>query len=92
MRFYVERDCVDFSGRFFKGGTEVELDAGRHSKYLRPLDVEECTAEEAAQAAAEAGDTAADAAADKEHCDEAVAEVVAAAPKMKKSTRKKAEG
>jgi hypothetical protein len=91
MRFYVERDCVDFSGRYFKGGTEVELDAGRHSKYLRPLDAEECTAEEAAQAAAEAGDTAADAAADKEHCDEAVAEVVAAAPK-KKSTRKKAEG
>ena len=42
MRYFVERDCVDFSGRFFKGGTEVELDAGRHSKYLRPLDVEEC--------------------------------------------------
>lgn len=90
MRYFVERDCVDFSGRFFKGGTEVELDAGRHSAYLRPLDVEPVTAEEVAEAAAEAGDTAADAAADKEHCDEAVAEVVAA-PK-KKSTRKKAEG
>lgn len=89
MRFYVERDCIDFNGRFYKGGTEVELPVGRHSKYLRALDVEPVTPEEVEEAAAEAGDTAADAAADTAHCEEATEAIVEAAPK-KKSTRKKA--
>lgn len=83
MRFYVTRTCFDFGGRLFRKGDTVELLEGRHSKYLKPLDVEEVTPGEVAEAAAAAGDSAANAQADVENCEAAVEAVTGASKKRK---------
>ena len=60
MRYYVEKDCCDFGGRFFKGGLEVDLPEGNHSRYLRPIGAPEpAPVAEAAEAPADTGETAA---------------------------------
>lgn len=93
MRFFVERTCIDFNGRMYKEGETVELEAGKHNKYLRPL-IDEVTAEEVAEAAVEAGDTPADAAEDTAACEAATEAIVEQTAPAKKSSRKKktAEG
>ena len=37
MRYYVDRTCVDFSGRLYVEGDIVELAEGKHNAHLIPM-------------------------------------------------------
>ena len=37
MRYYVDKTCIDFSGRMYIEGETVELPEGKHSAHLIPM-------------------------------------------------------
>jgi len=41
MRYYVDKTCIDFSGRMYIEGETVELPEGKHSAHLIPMPAEE---------------------------------------------------
>lgn len=47
MRYLATKACQDHDGRIYFQGQIVDLDPGRHTKYLRPLDEAASTAERA---------------------------------------------
>ena len=80
MRYYVDRTCVDFSGRLYVEGDIVELAEGKHNAHLIPMpDPEPET--ETPEAEEIIGDT------EEEPVEEPVEEP---APAPKKTSRKKA--
>jgi hypothetical protein len=45
MRYYVEKTCIDFNGRYFVAGETVDLPEGKHNAHLIPVPAEEPEAE-----------------------------------------------